>query len=92
MAWSVMLPPTGIVGAETEVAIEVAALVEAAVQVGTEITFASRVTAPFLASTLPLTFASVNKLAEVRARIVPSKVELVPKTAELPTCQKTLHA
>ncbi len=28
---------------------------------------------------------------EVKAMIVPTKLELVPNVAELPTCQKTLH-
>ncbi len=74
--------------AETEVAIEAleVTVVEAAVHVGTEMTFDSRVTAPFLARTLPLTSAPVSRLADVSARIVPSNLELVPKVAELPTC------
>ncbi len=28
---------------------------------------------------------------DVRARMLPTKVELVPSVAELPTCQYTLH-
>ena len=52
----------------------------------------SRVTAPLRASTRPSTCAPVVTVTEVSAMIVPLNVELVPSVAELPTCQKTLHA
>jgi hypothetical protein len=51
----------------------------------------SNVTAPFRASSRPATDAPAPALTEVRARMVPRKVEPVPSVAELPTCQKTLH-
>ena len=34
----------------------------------------------------------VVTVIEARARIVPRNVVFVPSVAELPTCQKTLHA
>jgi hypothetical protein len=52
----------------------------------------SNVTAPFRASVLPSTVTPVVTVMEVRARIVPTKEEPVPRVAELLTCQKTLHA
>ncbi len=63
-----------------------------AAQFGFEMVLWSRVTAPLRASRRPRTVALVWALIEVRARIVPTKVEFVPRVAELPTCQKTLHA
>src|ERR1019366_7004540 len=61
-------------------------------QVGTVIVLESNVTAPLRARTLPWTVAPVFSVAEVSARIVPTKLLVVPSVAELPTCQKTLHA
>ena len=52
----------------------------------------SRVTAPLLASTRPATVVPVCTAAEVSARMLPTNVVLVPRVAELPTCQNTLHA
>jgi hypothetical protein len=49
----------------------------------------SSVTAPFCARTRPSIVTPVVTVMLVRARIVPRKVEPVPSTAELPTCQKT---
>jgi hypothetical protein len=34
----------------------------------------------------------VSSVTEVDARIEPAKFVVVPKVAELPTCQNTLHA
>ena len=64
----------------------------AAWQAGAVITLSSRVTAPFCASTRPLTSAPVLRVMEVSARIVPVNWLAVPRVAELPTCQKTWHA
>ena len=47
----------------------------------------SRVTAPLRASSRPCTVACVLALIEVNAKMVPTKVELVPRVAELPTFQ-----
>ena len=55
-------------------------------------TFESNVTAPLRARRRPFTVAEVCAATEVRARTVPTKAELVPMVAELPICQKTLHA
>jgi hypothetical protein len=66
--------------------------VVAARHVGTVIALSSRVTAPVWARTLPLTFASVSRVIDVRAKIVPTKFVVVPNVAELPTVQNTLHA
>jgi hypothetical protein len=77
----------------------VAVIVGVAVGVGVEVTqvglvmvLSSRVTAPFLASARPSMVAPVVTEIDVRARMLPTKVEFVPSVAELPTCQKTLHA
>ena len=61
-------------------------------QLGTVITSSSRVTAPFRASTRPVMVSPVCTVIEVRAKMVPWKVELVFRVAELPTCQNTLQA
>ena len=50
------------------------------------------VTAPVLANALPSSVAPVLKEMDCIAIIVPLKAELVPKVAELPTCQKMLDA
>ncbi len=64
-------------------------------QEGTLIVLSSKVTAPLRARTRPVTVtdAPVSSVAEVRAMMVPTKsVVSVPRVAELPTCQNTLHA
>ena len=40
---------------------------------------------------MPFTVAPVFSVMDVRARIDPWKLVVVPSVAELPTCQKTLH-
>ena len=52
----------------------------------------SRVTAPLRARARPTTTVFVVTVIDVRAMIVPSKLEPVPSVAELPTCQNTLQA
>lgn len=53
--------------------------------------FVSIVTAPFCAKALPhVISAPVSKVILVSARIFPAKSVLVPRVAELPTCQKRL--
>jgi hypothetical protein len=52
----------------------------------------SKVTEPLRANARPWTSAPVLTVIDVSAMIVPTKSELVPSVAELPTCQKTLHA
>src|ERR1035437_1198651 len=52
----------------------------------------SIVTAPFLASNRPETVAPVVAVIQVSANTVPNRFEVVPSVAELPICQKTLHA
>jgi len=52
----------------------------------------SKVTAPFRARALPLRVAPVVSVIEVRAKMFPANVLLVPRVAEDPTCQKTLAA
>ena len=51
----------------------------------------SSVTAPFRASSLPSTVAVVLAVIVVRARTLPLNVVVVPRVAELPTCQYTLQ-
>ena len=74
------------------VAVVAVVVVDAAAQVGLVIVLVSSVTAPFWASTRPSTVAPWLTVMLVRARMVPTKVELVSSVAELPTCQKTLQA
>ena len=64
----------------------------ATLQVGMLIVLLSRVTAPFLASTRPVTEAPVLRVIEVKANTLPDRLELVPKVADEPTCQKILQA
>jgi len=52
----------------------------------------SKVTAPLRAYRLPLEVAEVVAVMDVNARMLPAKLVPVPKVAELPTCQKMLHA
>src|SRR5665213_232868 len=61
-------------------------------QVGTVIVLSSMVTAPPRARTRPFTAAPVFNVIDVVARIDPAKFVVVPRVAELPTCQNTLHA
>src|SRR5450759_3109305 len=50
------------------------------------------VTPPFRANALPSSVAPVLKVMDSNAITVPLKTEVVPKVAELPTCQKILDA
>jgi hypothetical protein len=52
----------------------------------------SSVTAPLRASSRPSTSTPVFAVIEVSAMTVPTNVVPVPRVAELPTCQNTLHA
>jgi hypothetical protein len=54
-------------------------------------TLLSKVTEPLRASARPSTVDPVVTEMDVNARIVPTKVVSVPRVAELPTCQYTLH-
>lgn len=49
------------------------------------------VTSPFRASTRPFTVTPLFTVIEVSARMVPAKIELDPRVAELVTCQNTLQ-
>ena len=59
---------------------------------GTDTVFVSNVTAPFCASALPAIAASVLSVILASASMLPIKLVRVPKVAELPTCQNTLHS
>lgn len=54
--------------------------------------FPAIVTAPFLDNALPLSLAPVLNEMDSFTMMVPLKTEVVPKVAELPTCQKILEA
>ena len=56
-----------------------------------EIVLLSRVTAPVRARARPFTVAPEVIVIDVRAMIVPARVDPVASVAELVTCQKTLH-
>src|SRR4051812_30277577 len=51
-----------------------------------------KVTEPLRANSLPSTPAPVVTVIEVDARMFPLKLEVVPRVAELPTCQRMLAA
>ena len=51
------------------------------------IVFPAIVTPPILANALPSRVAPVLKVIDCIAIMVPLKTEVVPKVAELPTCQ-----
>ena len=55
-------------------------------------TFPAIVIPPVLASALPLSVAPVLNVIDSLAITVPLKTEVVPKVAELPTCQKIFEA
>ena len=89
------------VAVEVDVAVGVAVAVEVDVAVGVGVRSAhgdrlivlvSNVTAPLRAYRLPLDIAPVVRVMEVSARMFPLKLVVVPMVAELPTCQKILHA
>lgn len=61
-------------------------------QKGAVTVLVSNVTAPLRASSRPSTVAVVFAVIEVKARIVPTKVDPTPSVADVPTCQKTLQA
>jgi len=61
-------------------------------QVGTVMVLVSMVTAPPSARARPLIVAPVSSVIDVVAIIVPAKFVVVPRVAELPTCQNTLQA
>jgi len=68
-------------------------LVGGAAHVCFSMVFISSVTAPSRASNRPSMVAPVVAVMLVSARMFPRKVKAVPtRVAELPTCQKTLHA
>ena len=56
-----------------------------------EIVLRSNVTAPFRAKALPARLALVFMVMLVSARMFPVKSVVVPRVAELPTCQNTWH-
>jgi hypothetical protein len=51
----------------------------------------SNLTEALRAISRPATVVPVPAVTEVKARMEPTNVEPTPRTAELPTCQKTLH-
>jgi hypothetical protein len=55
-------------------------------------TLLSNVTEAFLAKARPSTVALVLRVIAVKARMLPTKEVLVPRVADEPTCQNTLHA
>ncbi len=66
-------------------------------QIASAMVLVSMVTAPFpslsaSASSRPFTDAPLFAVMDVKAKMVPLKIEPVPSVAELPTCQKTRQA
>jgi hypothetical protein len=82
---------TGAVVVVVDVAVAVAVagvvVVVVSAQVGTEITLSFSVTAPVCAKTRPSTLAPESSVTEAKARMVPTKEVVLPRVAELPTCQ-----
>ena len=75
--------------AAAEVAVAVGAA--AVMHEGAVIVLWSIVTAPFRARARPVTVAPVVRVMLVSATMLPTNVLVVPRVAELPTCQKMLH-
>ncbi|HKI17553.1 MAG TPA: hypothetical protein VKA15_06720, partial [Isosphaeraceae bacterium] len=87
--------PVGVTGTGVGTVVVVPAAVVVVVdvvQAAAVMVSSSRLTWPLRANTRPSTVTPVVTDAEVNARILPTKVLPVPKVAELPTCQNTLHA
>ena len=61
-------------------------------QVGATKVSVSKVTASVRASARPWTVTPVVTVTAAKARMLPANTESVPRVAELPTCQKTLHS
>jgi hypothetical protein len=61
------------------------------IHVGPVIVFASNVTAPVCANARPFNVAPVFNVIEVSARILPMKLVVVSRVAELPILHQTLH-
>src|SRR4029077_12236211 len=80
-------------GAGAGVTVTVGPGTAAALQVvGAVILSLIRVTAPVCAMARPTMVALSLRVMLARARMVPTKVVVVSRVAELPTCQKTLQA
>src|SRR6185503_10666827 len=62
------------------------------VKTGNLMSLESRVTAAVRANSRPSTVAPVVTVIEAKARMFPLNTEVVPRVAELPTCQKMLAA
>ena len=60
-------------------------------QIGVVMTLSSSVTAPILARARPWISVPVVTVMDWSAMMVPTNLELVPRVAELPTCQNTLQ-
>src|SRR5580765_5576457 len=66
--------------------------IAAAAELGIVMVLESRVIAAVRANSRPSTDAPVVTVMEAKARMFPANTEVVPRVAELPTCQKTLAA
>jgi len=75
------------VGLAVVVAVDVGVL-----HAGRVTTLSSMVTAPLRARARPSMEAPVSNVIDVSARMPPRNMVFVPRVAELPTCQNTLHA
>jgi hypothetical protein len=83
---------TVVVGTVVVGGVVVVVTTAAAAHVGTVMVLSLSVTAPVWARRRPSTLAPVFSVTDVSARMVPTNDVVVPRVAELPTCQKTLHA
>jgi hypothetical protein len=88
------VPPADVADdvADGEVDVEADDVGVAVAQAGRVMTLSSRLTCPLRARTRPDTVVPVCTLADVSARMLPTNVVFVPRVAELPICQNTLHA
>jgi hypothetical protein len=88
---SVESPPATIVGVLKDSESTGGLLAGGPEQDGTETALESSVTAPFNPIARPNIVALVSSVTLASAITVPIKLVLVPRVAELPTCQKTWH-
>jgi hypothetical protein len=87
----VVVPPTPMAAAPNALAM-VGAATKVPLHWAIETVLLSSVTAPFCARALPDKLAPVSKVMLVNARMFPMNEVVVPRVAELPTCQNTSQA
>jgi hypothetical protein len=92
VAWVVVVEAVVVVVVGVVVVVEAVVVVVGVSHVGRVIESWIRVTSALRARSRPAMFAPFPTVMDVKAMIVPTKLEPDPRVAELVTCQKTLQA